>query len=227
MADFQISVEPYPNLDVQGFVLEHSDANQNIEPCKWLSLDPEIVAASPFDFHQDTELYESTKSTVRDLLRHAGYKPTGRGKPASEYLVKAVSQGKLGRINPIVDTLNSVSLHSCLPISVVNLDSCVPFDNGELRIQPAPKNSEYVFNTSGQTMKLDGLLCLFDRLGPIANAVKDSQRTKTMELTSKSLVVIWGSNQIDGHTMRTNRWFQELVQTADLGKCLALDVVYN
>jgi hypothetical protein len=28
---------------------------------------------------------EEVRAAVRDLLRHGGYKPTGRGKPASEY----------------------------------------------------------------------------------------------------------------------------------------------
>ncbi len=38
---------------------------------------------------------EETRRAVRDLLRHGGYKPTGRGKPASEYLVRAA-----GRLAP-------------------------------------------------------------------------------------------------------------------------------
>ena len=32
------------------------------------------------------------KSHVRDMLRFGGYKPTGRGKPASEYLRQAVEK---------------------------------------------------------------------------------------------------------------------------------------
>ncbi len=31
---------------------------------------------------------------MRKLLRHGGYKPTGRGKPASEYLVRAAGEGE-------------------------------------------------------------------------------------------------------------------------------------
>ena len=44
------------------------------------------------------------------MMRHGGYKPTGRGKPASEYLVKAAGNGKLGAINLAVDSCNVVSL---------------------------------------------------------------------------------------------------------------------
>ena len=74
---------------------------------------------------------EERRKAVRELLRHGGYKPTGRGKPASEYLVKAVLSGKLGTINPAVDCCNAVSLHSGLPISVVDLDKATgPFRIG-------------------------------------------------------------------------------------------------
>ena len=39
---------------------------------------------------------EELRAAVRDMLRQGGYKPTGRGKPASEYLVrgKVVRQGR-------------------------------------------------------------------------------------------------------------------------------------
>jgi DNA/RNA-binding domain of Phe-tRNA-synthetase-like protein len=93
---------------------------------------------------------------VRDLLRHGGYSPTGRGKPASEYLVRAASEGALRSINLAVDACNAVSLHSGFPISVVDLARArEPF-----RIGIAPPGASYVFNASGQTIDLAGLLCL-------------------------------------------------------------------
>ena len=63
-----------------------------------------------------------TKTLVRDLLRQGGFKPSGRSKPASEYLLAAQAGGHLGPINPAVDACNIASLHSGLPISVVDLD---------------------------------------------------------------------------------------------------------
>ena len=36
---------------------------------------------------------EEVRGAVRDLLRHGVFKPTGRSKPASEYLIKAVEKG--------------------------------------------------------------------------------------------------------------------------------------
>ena len=52
------------------------------------------------------------RAAVRDLLRHRGYRPTGRGKPSSEYLAGAAAEGRLASINAVVDACNAVSLHS-------------------------------------------------------------------------------------------------------------------
>src|SRR3954466_1462602 len=65
------------------------------------------------------------RENVRALLRQGGFKPTGRSKPASEYLIKAVAENLLGPINLAVDTCNVVSFHSGLPISVVDLDRAI------------------------------------------------------------------------------------------------------
>src|SRR6266487_3919766 len=74
---------------------------------------------------------DAVREAVRQLLRQGGFKPTGRSKPASEYLIRAVGEGKLASINVAVDVCNVVSLHSGLPISVVDLDrACAPFRVG-------------------------------------------------------------------------------------------------
>ena len=91
---------------------------------------------------------EATRAAVRDLLRCGGFKPTGRNKPASEYLVKAAESGRLGPINPAVDACNIVSLHSGLPMSVVDLERAAP----PFRIEIADEGARYVFNASGQEL---------------------------------------------------------------------------
>lgn len=154
---------------------------------------------------------DAVRSAVRDLLRHGGYKPTGRGKPASEYLVRAVSEGALSSINAAVDACNAVSYHSGLPISVVDTDRAVaPF-----RIGIADAGVSYVFNASGQTIDLGGLLCLFDAEGPCANAVKDCQRTKTHPGTTRTLTVIWGTTALAGRAERTFDWYRDLLVSLD------------
>src|SRR6185503_14481434 len=121
----------------------------------------------------------------------------------SEYLVRAATEGTLGSINAAVDACNVVSLHSGLPISVVDLDrATAPF-----RIGIATEGTSYVFNASGQEIDVAGLLCLFDAEGACANAVRDSQRTKTRPQTTKTLTVIWGSTSLPGRTAKTLEWY--------------------
>ncbi len=153
---------------------------------------------------------EPLRAAVRDLLRHGGYKPTGRGKPASEYLVRAAAEGALGSINPAVDACNAVSLASGFPISVVDLARArEPF-----QIAVAPPGAAYVFNASGQTIDVAGLLCLFDAEGPCANAVKDSQRTKTDATTRATLSVLWGVRGFEEAGVRALAWYRELLGEA-------------
>jgi DNA/RNA-binding domain of Phe-tRNA-synthetase-like protein len=153
---------------------------------------------------------EAVRAAVRDLLRHGGYKPTGRGKPASEYLVRAATEGTLAPINAAVDACNAVSLHSGFPISVVDLDRArTPF-----RIAIAPAGATYIFNVSGQEIALEGLLCLFDADGPCANAVRDAQRTKTAADTRATLSVIWGCAGHEARLRDAERWYRELLRSA-------------
>lgn len=151
---------------------------------------------------------EAVRTAARDLLRHGGYKPTGRGKPASEYLVRAVGEGKLGAINPAVDACNVVSLHSGLPVSVVDLDRA----QAPLSVGLGPPGAVYVFNASGQSIDVEGLLCLFDAGGPCANAVKDAQRTKTSPATVHTLSVVWGTRALPGRTQAALAWYRALLE---------------
>lgn len=208
---FSITVEDHPSLDAALLMVSHGEGNgtDTTGILDWLSVNQEIVNNAPFRVLSNESRCDEVKSKVRDLLRHGGYKPTGRGKPASEYLIKAVTAGNLGHINPVVDLINVVSLHSGLPISVVDLDQCDAVDR-TLKIAIAPENSNYVFNASGQTIKVDGLLCLFDSQGACANAVKDSQRTKTSDSTSHSLIIIWGTRELPGQTSKAASWLESL-----------------
>lgn len=153
---------------------------------------------------------DEVRAAVRDLLRHGGYKPTGRGKPASEYLQKASEEGRLGSINLGVDLGNAVSLHSGLPVSVVDLDRAVP----PFRIGLAAPGSHYVFNASGQEIDVSGLLCLQDAEGPSASAVKDAQRTKTDETTRRLLCLVWGSRSVSDQTDAATAWYRVLLERA-------------
>lgn len=199
-----IAVDPHPALDAAAFEARFPETLAACPSPPALRERLRLDADAPFRSDDDV------RAAVRDLLRHGGYKPTGRGKPASEYLVRAASSGALSSINLAVDACNVVSLHSGLPISVVDLDRAAePF-----RIGIAPGESSYVFNPSGQTIRVDGLLCLFDAAGPCANAVKDAQRTKTGDDTRRTLSIVWGTTALAGRTAAAFAWYRELLESA-------------
>ena len=159
------------------------------------------------DYSAPLSTGDDVKLAVRDLLRVGGFKPSGRSKPASEYLIKAASGGFLSSINKAVDVCNVVSLHSGLPISVVDRERV----NGELSIAVVEEGTRYVFNASGQEIDLSGLICLRDEQGPCANAVKDSQRTKTNADSSQCLYVFWGTSDLPGRAQQAADWAAELL----------------
>jgi DNA/RNA-binding domain of Phe-tRNA-synthetase-like protein len=201
--DTSIHVDPHPLLRVAVFATSFPDSLGELATP--LALIDALRLDAPAPLQRD----ESVRGAVRDLLRHGGYKPTGRGKPASEYLVRAAGEGALGSINAAVDACNVVSLHSGLPISVVDLDrATAPF-----RIGIAAEGSAYVFNASGQEIDVGGLLCLFDAEGPCANAVRDAQRTKTRAETRSTLSVVWGCAGFEERLAVADRWYRELLGT--------------
>lgn len=146
------------------------------------------------------------KKAVRDLLRHGGFKPAGRSRPASEYLVRATADAPLVAINLAVDLCNIVSLHSGLPISVVDTDLTAP----PLALRLCEPGATYVFNASGQEIALGGLIEIHDAAGPCAGPVKDSHRTKTHEGTTRTLSVIWGSRALAERTRAALDWYAAL-----------------
>ena len=157
---------------------------------------------------------DAVRAHTRDLLRHGGFKPTGRAKPSSEYLVRAATEGTLASINLLVDVGNAVSLHSGIPISVVDLARARP----PLRVEIAPSDATFVFNASGQTIDVAGLLGLADADGPCANAVKDAQRTKTDASTTRALFLLWGHRAVAARVDAAAAWCRDLL--ADAGATL-------
>ncbi len=197
-----LTVDPHPLLEAVAFEATFPAPLSASPSPEWLVALLRPGAPAPLSAD------DAVRAAVRDLLRHGGYKPTGRGKPASEYLVRAAGDGSLGPINAAVDACNAVSLHSGLPISVVDLERA----RAPLRVGVAPEGAQYVFNASGQSIDLAGLLCLFDAEGPCANAVKDAQRTKTHGDTRRTLTVVWGTRALPGRSERAFSWYRELLE---------------
>jgi DNA/RNA-binding domain of Phe-tRNA-synthetase-like protein len=206
-----VGVRAHPLLDVRVFRARFPSALADLPPASFAD---QLRLDTPAPFSPDA----SVKEAVRALLRAGGFKPSGRSKPASEYLIGAAEKGALSPINPAVDACNVASLHSGLPISVVDVDRV----RGSLRVDLAPEGAEYVFNASGQVIDIGGLWSIFDDDGPCAGPVKDSQRTKTHPGTTDTISVVWGTSALPGRAEAVTRWYEALLasvgaETARIG----------
>ena len=163
-------------------------------------LDATIAAGSPNA--------EARKGPVRDMLRHGKYKPTGRGKPACEYLLKSALEGRFPRINNLVDALNLVSLRSSLPISVLDLGrtGCTSFV-----VRRGHEGESFVFNAAGQTIDLRDLLLVAGRDGDtaFANPVKDSMASKLTDASRDVLAVIYAPTALQEAAAQATRALAE------------------
>jgi DNA/RNA-binding domain of Phe-tRNA-synthetase-like protein len=197
-----ILLESHPDLEVCALVATFPRVLASCPSPDWLCSLLRLEASAPLA--PDVPV----RAAVRDALRRGGFKPTGRSKPASEYLVRAAVAGQLASINAAVDACNAASLHSGLPMSVIDLDLVrLP-----LRIAVAAEGASYPFNASGQVIELAGLACLIDADGPCANAVKDAQRTKTRPETTRTLSIVWGARALGDRAERTLTWYRELLE---------------
>lgn len=156
---------------------------------------------------------DAFRMRVRDVFRNGRYKPTGRGKPASEYLLRTAEEGTFPRINTLVDICNAVSLAHVVPISILDLDRAMevvsdsqggPEDASALpalrvTVRLGRPDESYVFNTAGQDIGLEDLIvgCLAPSADaaadgmPVVNAIKDSMATKTTPDTRRVLALLY------------------------------------
>ncbi len=196
-----LTVQPHPLLDLRVLVTRWPAPLGQLSAPAWLrqltSLDAPVPFAAPDDDH---------KRAVRDLLRHGGFKPAGRSKPCNEYIRGVAAKGRFPLINAAVDATNLAALHGALPVSTVDLDKL----SLPLRVAIAAPDASYVFNASGQQIKLAGLLCLHDAQGPCANSVKDSQRAKTDETSTRTITMIWGTRALPGRAAAVLDWHTQL-----------------
>jgi len=200
--EFHIEVEQHPLLRPAAFTTTFPRPLGDLETPTWVMDLLRLEAEAPL------ERDEAVRVRVRDMLRHWGHKPAGRGKPAAEYLVRAVDERLLGTINVAVDILNVVSLHSGFSIALVDLARAHP----PFRVARGPDDGSYVFNVSGQEMSLKGLICLYDAEGPCGNPVKDAQRVKTNAETTETLTIVWGVAGFEERVDRAVNWYRQLLE---------------
>jgi DNA/RNA-binding domain of Phe-tRNA-synthetase-like protein len=150
------------------------------------------------------ELPEEQRRAVRSLLKVGGYSPTGRGRPAHEYLINDIKErGSFLHINNVVDINNIVSLQAKLPVSI--------FDAGKLSgdvvtVRIGVEGEGYVFNPAGQWLDVKRCIVCCDGEPPgtpIGSPVKDSMATKVFEGATHYLGVIYGTTELYDITAMT------------------------
>lgn len=152
----------------------------------------EISAMLKDDFMYPDHLQKG----IRGVLKSFGFHPSGRNRPASEFLYKDLQNRKeFNSINNVVDINNHISLKCNLPISVLDLDKT----GYNLCVRIGLEGEDYVFNHEGQVLSLKKLL-LIARQGENSPAygspVKDSQATKIFETTQNIIVFVYTSSNI-------------------------------
>jgi DNA/RNA-binding domain of Phe-tRNA-synthetase-like protein len=155
------------------------------------------------------------KAAVRDMLRHGKYKPAGRSKPSSEYLLAAALEGDFPLVNGPVDANNAVSLEWGYPASVFDAS----MTGTELLLRRGLAGESYIFNPSGQSIDLEDLLVVCRRdpakgWEPCGNPVKDAMATKVFESASDVVAVVYAPASEDAGLLRAcASRFQSLLES--------------
>ncbi len=157
---------------------------------------PELVAycsqSVRLAVQEGPEGADERRQAVRQLLRWGGFKPSGRSKPAQEYLWRVAQEpDQWPAIFNAVDLLNVVSLRSGLPISLLAIGRIgIP-----LLVRYGAAGESFVFNQAGQQLDLTGLLCVCrhegDHSQPLGTPVKDSQLAKVTSSDAHVLACIF------------------------------------
>ena len=138
------------------------------------------------------------RAAVRKMLRFGRYKPSGRGKPSSEYLLGAALHGNFPLVNGPVDANNAISLEWGYPASIFDVELC----GTNLLLRRGVAGESYIFNSSGQRIDLQDLLCVcrseLDTWLPCGNPVKDAMATKTRESTRNVAAVVYAPAADEG-----------------------------
>ncbi len=134
---------------------------------------------------------QELRSRVRGMLRFGRYKPTGRGKPASEYLLRAAAGDSFPAVNQPVNVNNWISLESGYPASIFDAD----LSGRRLLLRRGAPGEAYVFNPSGQVLSLEDLLllCRMEKghWEPCGSPIKDAMSTKISERTRAVVAVLY------------------------------------
>lgn len=140
---------------------------------------------------------------VRRMLRYGKYRPSGRGKPASEFLLRAALQESSPRqLSGRCEQRDQSRLRPS------RLDLRLRYHRTPAPPAPRPAGERYVFNRSGQEIDLEDLLlvCRQTEAGwtPCGNPVKDAMETKITTTTRNVIAVLYAP--MDEPVERLTMW---------------------
>ncbi len=164
----------------------HASSPELLKSCEALAA--EVCA-------EDFSLDETKRSSVRRVLKLAGFSATGRNKPAHEFLLADVRErGSFNMINNCVDVNNYVSLKHALPISILDSGKLL----GALTVRIGGEEESYTFNNAGHEMVLKKSIVLAhgpESSMPTGGPVKDSMATKIFEGATDFIAVLYASTE--------------------------------
>lgn len=173
---------------IAGIVIAENIKVEESSPSQKEELQKLVEARS----HQESPS-EVVRQCVRAMLKKGGFKPTGRNKPASEYLAQAAREHRFPYINNVVDVNNYLSLFFGLPMSLLDLDRT----GTDLSLRLGEEGENYVFNSSGHSIDLKGVICVAKNGGEaLGNPIKDSMAAKVDENTKNVIAVIYGPSEV-------------------------------
>jgi DNA/RNA-binding domain of Phe-tRNA-synthetase-like protein len=166
------------------------------------------------------------RQRVRRMLRHGKYRPSGRGKPASEFLLRAALADAFPLVNGPVDVNNAISLASGFPGSIFNADC----SGTELLLRRGRPGEAYVFNPAGQVIDLEDLLLVCRRtkegFTPCGNPVKDAMATKIYTKTRNVVAVLYApANEPAASVERWGERYAALLSTHCRAKEVGFEVL--
>jgi DNA/RNA-binding domain of Phe-tRNA-synthetase-like protein len=155
---------------------------------------------------------DSRREAVRQMIRAGGFKPSGRNKPAQEYLLRTANEaGELPTIFNVVDWINAISLSCGLPISLLSAKSL----GNRVVIRYGKVGEKFIFNRSGQELELEGLICVCAAQGnesmPLGTPIKDSMAGKVTEADTDIVTLVYApSGSVTNDEIV--RWCEELAR---------------
>ena len=138
---------------------------------------------------------QDVQKEIRNMMRIDGFSPTGRNRPASEFLLRELAEYRHFKfINVVVDINNYLSIKTKLPMSI--------FDTGKLQgalvVRTGDPGEGYVFNNEGQILDVKRLIVCCEELPdytsiPFGSPVKDSMHTKIFTGCTDLVAVIYSN----------------------------------